>query len=116
MIEYLLTLLFSILYVYPLPRTPLIKLVEICVIIFVSYKNALLGIICAAVFIKEFPPKKRSLHFQHTTRMTLDEQMRPKDSNTLFIPKSTGLSADHSLIGQITKPFVENHTGNYSPF
>lgn len=114
MIEYLLTLLFSILYVYPLPRTPFIKLVELSIIIFVSYKNALLGIICAAVFIKQYPPKRRALSYQSTTRMNLDEQLRPKDSNTLFIPKSGGLSVES--LGKITTPFVENHPGNYSPF
>lgn len=116
MYEYFITLLFCLLYFYPLPRTFLVKVFELAVLIVVSYKNPLLGIICAAVIIKEYPIEKMTLHKSKDSRMSLDEQMRPKESNTLPVQKPSGLPIQQSLIGQIKKPFVDNHPGNYSPF
>ena len=116
MIEYFITLLFCLIYFYPLPRTFLTKAIELAVIIFVSYKNPLLGIICAAIFIKEFPVEKMTIHKSKESRMSLDEQMRPKESNALPVQKTNALPIQESLVGHINKPFIENHPGKYSPF
>jgi hypothetical protein len=115
MIEYFITLLFCLLYFYPLPRTFLVKAVELAVLIFVSYKNPLLGIICATIFIKEFPVEKMTVHKSKESRMSLDEQMRPKESNALPVQKPNALPIQESLVGHIKKPYV-SHPGKYSPF
>ena len=96
--------------------TMLVKAIELAIIVYVSFKNPLLGIICAAVFIKQFPVEAMTSHVKKATRMTLDEQIRPKDSNTMMTLKSGGLPPQESYPGQMAKPFVENHPGKYTPF
>jgi hypothetical protein len=116
MLEYVITLVFAILLFYPLQMSLYVKLLELTGIVFVSYKNPLLGIICAAIFIKQFPIESMVVHVKKPFRMALDEQIRPKDSNTLLIMKSEGVPPQSSLTGNMVKPYVENHTGKYTPF
>jgi len=116
MIEYILTIVLVIMALRPIHMTTLIKSAELITIIYVSYKNPLLGIICAFSFIKQLPPKRLPMYKKNPTRLSLYEQMRPKDSNTLITVKSGGLPPQSSLIGHMAKPFVENHTGKYTPF
>jgi len=116
MIEYILTIIFVIVSMRPIPMTLLLKSVELVSIIYVSYKNPLLGIICAFVFIKQLPPKRMPMYKQNPTRITLYEQMRPKDSNTMVAVKAGGLPPQSSLTGYMAKPFIGNHTGKYTPF
>jgi hypothetical protein len=56
------------------------------------------------------------MYKRNPTRLSLYEQMRPKDSNTMITMKSGGLPPQSSLTGHMIKPFVENHTGKYTPF
>ena len=99
------------------PRmTPILKMVELGVIVFVSYKQPLLGILCAAVFIQQMPVEGMVSHKKSPTRMALDEQVRPKDSNLIRTLKSGGIPPETALTGQVARPFVENHTGGYTPF
>jgi len=116
MFEYVLTLAFAILLFYPLQMSLPVKLIELMGIVFVSYRNPLLGIICAAIFIKQFPIESMIVHVKKPIRMALDEQIRPKDSNTMLIMKSAGVPPQSSLTGNMAKPYVENHTGKYTPF
>lgn len=116
MIEYIVTGVFVIMAMRPIPMTLLIKSVELVSIIYVSYKNPLLGIICAFGFIKQLPPKRLPMYKKNPTRLSLYEQMIPKDSNTMITMKSGGLPPQSSLTGHMIKPFIENHTGKYTPF
>lgn len=115
MIEYILTIGFVIMFMHPIPMSLPVKTIELLSIIYVSYKNALLGIICAFIFMKQLPSKKPT-YKKTPTRISLYDQMRPKDSNTMIAIKSTGLPPQSSLTGYMTKPYVENHTGKYTPF
>ncbi len=116
MIEYILTIVFVIIFMRPIPMSLPVKSIELLSIIYVSYKNALLGIICAFIFMKQLPSKRPPSYKKTPTRMSLYDQMRPKDSNTMIAVKSSGLPPQSSLTGNMAKPYVENHTGKYTPF
>ena len=116
MIEYVFVAVFAGLFLMPVRMTPIQKVVELAMIVYVSYKQPLLGILCAMVFIRQMPVEGMILHKKNPTRMALDEQVRPKDSNLIRTIKSGGLPIDHALTGHVAKPFVENHSGNYTPF
>jgi hypothetical protein len=116
MLEYVFMAMFAILFVKPLRMTPPMKLVELAMVVYVSYKNPLLGILCAAIFIRQTPVEGMVTHKKKPIRMALDEQVRPKDSNSIRTTKSNGLPPEVVLSGHVTKPYVENHSGNYTPF
>jgi hypothetical protein len=116
MFEYILTVVFVIIAMRPIPMSLFVKSAELVTIIYVSYRNPLLGIICAFSFIKQLPPPRLPMYKRNPTRLSLYEQMRPKDSNTMITMKSGGLPPQSSLTGHMIKPFVENHTGKYTPF
>jgi hypothetical protein len=116
MLEYVLSLLFLILLVRPIKMTSAVKAIELGVIVFITFKNPLLGILCAAIFIKQFPLEAMTTRVKTPHRMAIDEQIRPKDSNTMFVMKSTGLPPEIAHTGQISKPYIDNNTGKYTPF
>jgi len=116
MFEYVLTLAFVLFLFFPVSLTLPVKIGELMSIVVVSYKNPLLGIICAALFIKQFPVESMIVQVKKPVRMALDEQIRPKDSNTMLIMKNKGVPPQKSLTGNMAKPYVENHTGKYTPF
>ena len=116
MLEYVFMAIFAILFVKPLRMTPPTKLVELAMVVYVSYKNPLLGILCAAIFIRQVPVEGMVAHKKTPIRMALDEQVRPKDSNSIRTAKSSGLPPEVILSGDVAKPYVENHSGNYTPF
>lgn len=116
MIEYVLTMVFVVILLRPIPMSLPVKSVELATILYVSYKNPLLGIICAFIFIKQLPQHKQVMYKKTPTRMALYEQMRPKDSNTMIAARPNGLPPQSSLTGNMTKPYINNHTGKYSPF
>lgn len=93
-----------------------VKLLELAMLIYVSYKQPLMGIVCAAIFIRQMPVEGMVVHKKKPTRMALDEQFRPKESNTIPATKTGGVPPEVSLSGLTAKPYVENHSGNYTPF
>ena len=116
MLEYVLSLFFLILLVRPVKMTSLVKAIELGVIVFITFKNPLLGILCSAIFIKQFPLEAMTMHVKTPHRMAIDEQIRPKDSNTMIVMKSGGLPPEIANTGQMSKPYIENNTGKYTPF
>jgi len=56
------------------------------------------------------------VHKKTPVRMALDEQVRPKESNSIRATKMGGVPPEVALSGLIAKPYVENHTGHYTPF
>lgn len=116
MIEYVFVAVFAGLFLRPMKMTLVQKVIQLAMIVYVSYKQPLLGILCAMVFIRQLPVEGMVVHKKKPTRMALDEQVRPKDSNVIRTVKSGGLPPDTALTGHVAKPFVENHSGNYTPF
>ena len=86
-------------------------------VIYVTYKNPLLGILCAASFIKQLPIEGLILQRKHTpSRIHLDEQLRAKDSNTLVFTKPSGLPIQEPFKGDKAKPFKDDPGKTYTPF
>jgi hypothetical protein len=116
MLEYVLSLLFLGLLIRPVKMNILVKAIELGVIVFISFKNPLLGILCAAVFIKQFPVEAMTMTVKSPNRMAIDEQIRPKNSNAILVTKGGGLPPEIANTGQMAKPYNENNTGTYTPF
>lgn len=115
MFEYLLTLLFlSFLFVKEVPYY--VKPIELFIILYITYKQPLLGIICAVIFIQQFTVKSRVMYNKSPVRFDMDEQIRPKSSNCMQVSNSNGLPPQESLTGSMSKPYLSNTTGNYTPF
>jgi hypothetical protein len=117
MFEYFLVLLFIVLFIKPLKLTLGVKLVELVMIVYVSYKNPLLGIVCAAIFLRQYPMEGMQTSPHKPSRIALDEQMRPKNSNSMSISKPSGVPPQESLTGNKAKPYKENQIEHkYSKF
>jgi hypothetical protein len=116
MLEYVFMAVFALLFIKPMPLTNSVKMVELAMLVYVSYKNPLMGILCAAIFIRQMPVEGMVVHKKSPTRMALDEQVRPKDSNSIRATKTGGIPPEVSLSGLTAKPYVENHSGDYTPF
>jgi hypothetical protein len=115
MFEYLLTLLFLVfLFVKEVPYY--VKLIELIILLYITYKQPLLGIICAIIFIQQITVKGRVMYTQNPIRFDIDEQIRPKSSNCMQVSNSSGLPPQESLTGSMSKPYLSNTTGNYTPF
>ena len=116
MIEYVFIGVFALLFWKPVPMTDLMKVIELVMVVYVSYKQPLFGILCAMVFIRQMPVEGMVVHKKNPTRMALDEQVRPKDSNSIRTQKSGGVPPETALTGHVSKPYVNNHSGDYTPF
>ncbi len=116
MLEYVFMAIFVLFFFKPMRLTDSVKVVQLAMLIYVSYKDPLLGILCAAIFIRQMPLEGMVVHKKTPTRMALDEQVRPKDSNSIRAMKTGGVPPEVALSGLAAKPFVENHTGGYTPF
>jgi len=90
--------------------TFLLKCMELAMLVYVSYKQPLLGIICAFIFIRQMPTQSIAIPVLNPSRIALDEQMRPKSSNTMIIlnePNTPYVDAhlDYPEIGYKYLPF-----------
>ena len=116
MLEYVFMAIFVLLFFKPIRLTNPVKVVQLAMLIYVSHKDPLMGILCAAIFIRQMPVEGMVVHKKKPMRMALDEQVRPKESNSIRATKTGGVPPEVALTGLIAKPYVENHTGNYTPF
>ena len=116
MLEYVFTVIFVLLFFKPIRLINSVKVGQLVMLIYVSYKVPLLGIICAAIFISQIPLEGMVVHKKTPTRIALDEQVRPKESNSIRAIKPGGIPPEISISGLATKPYVENHTGGHTPF
>lgn len=89
------------------------KSVELALVIYITYRNPLLGIICAMIYIKQCTVEGYVSHIQYSSRINLDEQLRPKKSNE--VERHTGLPPQESLTGQMAKPYSQLPS-KYTPF
>ena len=116
MLEYVFATIFVLVFIKPVRLNDTVKAIELAMIVYVSYKNPLLGLLCAMIFIQQIPVEGMISHKKNPTRMALDEQVRPKDSNSLPVTKPGGLPPQESLTGHMAKPYIDSPVGNYNPF
>jgi len=89
------------------------KLFELALLIYITYRNPLLGIICAMIYLKQCTVEGYVYHIQTSSRIHVDEQLRPKKSSE--VERHTGLPPQESLIGQMAKPYSQLPS-KYTPF
>lgn len=91
------------------------KTFELALLLFITYRNPLLGIICAMIFVKECTVVGDVSFIKQPSRFYVDEQLRPSNSNKLYVERQTGLPPQESLIGQMEKPYSQMPS-KYTPF
>lgn len=117
MIEYFFVVLFILLFIKPYPVNIYLKIVELMMVIYVSYKEPLLGILCAASFIKQLPVEGLTIQKKLSpSRIHVDEQLRSKNSNTTVFTKPNGLPIQESIKGNKEMPFKDDPGKTYTPF
>ena len=117
MIEYFFVFLFIVLFIKPYPVNVYLKVIELVMLIYVSYKNPLLGILCATSFVKQLPVEGLTIQKKQTpSRINLDEQLRSKNSNSTVFTKPSGLPIQASLTGNKSMPYTDDPGKTYTPF
>ncbi len=91
------------------------KVFELLLLLYITYRNPLLGIICAMIYIKQCTVEGCVTIAKQPSRFYVDEQLRPSQSNTLFVDRPVGLPPQESLIGQMAKPYSQLPSP-YTPF
>ena len=116
MIEYLFFIILVALFLKPMHSfTTLIgKTILLAMILYITCVNPVLGIASALLYIQILPVEGMKMKKQKTSRLPLDESMRPKNSNQMKVSRPTS-SPSNSMqkIPVETKPLP---TGNYTPF
>ena len=120
MFEYLASLYFGVILWLILQKTNqcpsfTMKTFELSLLLYITYKNPLLGIICAMIFIKQCTVEGYVSHVKKSSRISVDEQLRPSHSNTMMVERQTGLPPQESLTGQMAKPYSQLPS-RYTPF
>lgn len=83
------------------------KVFELLLLLYITYRNPLLGIVCAMIFMKQCTIEGCVTIAKQPSRIHVDEQLRPSQSNTLFVDRPMGLPPQESLIGQMAKPYSQ---------
>jgi len=90
-----------------------VKTVELTMLIYIAYRNPLLAIVCAMIFLRQCKIEGMVSHIKKTGRIHVDEQLRPKQSTDM--ERQTGLPPQESLTGQMSKPYSQLPS-KYTPF
>jgi len=120
MFEYLASLYFGAILWFILQRRNQcpsfeVKTFELALLLYITYRNPLLGIVCAMIFLKQCKVEGMISHVKKSGRIHVDEQLRAKHSNTLSAERHTGLPPQESLTGQMAKPYSQMPS-KYTPF
>ena len=92
-----------------------IKLMELILLLYITYRNPLLGVICAMIFIQQCTRNSTPTLYHQPSRLHVSDQLIPKQSNTLLVDQPTGLPPQESLTGQMAKPY-SSQKSKYTPF
>jgi hypothetical protein len=116
MIEYVFFILLVALSVYPQASfmTPVGKVILLAMTIYVTYHNVLLGVVCGLLYIQSIPKEGFKIKKRKTSRLPLDETMRPKNSNRMKVSRPMKSPNMHMQTNSTTTQ--PNTTGKYTPF
>ena len=92
-----------------------IKLMELILLLYITYCNPLLGVVCTMIFIQQCTREGGSTFYHTSSRLHVSEQLIPKQSNTLLVEQPSGLPPQESLTGQMSKPY-SSEKSKYTPF
>ena len=83
------------------------KTFSLLLLLYITYRNPLLGIVCAMIYIKQCTVEGCVSLAKQPSRIYVDEQLRPSQSNTFSVDRQTSLPPQESLIGQMAKPYSQ---------
>ena len=81
------------------------KTFQLALLLYITFRNPLLGIVCAMIFLKQCTVEGMVSHVKKSSRIHVDEQLRPKHSTA--VERQTGLPPQESLTGQMAKPYSQ---------
>jgi hypothetical protein len=93
------------------------KLISLVAIYLIVKQNAMLGLVAGAIFMIEIFKPKPFLLPKHTTNPSLlpiDETIRPKDSNTIYVSRNSIAPPGEEISGSIPGPVANNSIGSYT--
>jgi hypothetical protein len=91
MLEYVILFIFIVFLFHPLQMDPLAKVIELVLLIYAGYKNALIGLFCALVFIYSLSLKTGAKESPKVPEKVVLDRMVPEESNrSLCTGKTTG--------------------------
>jgi len=79
MLEYVILFIFIGILFYPLQMDPLAKTIELILVVYAAYKNPLIGLFCAIIFMYSMSIKPIVAKPDPISRVS--ERLMPKDSN-----------------------------------
>jgi hypothetical protein len=120
MIEYLASLYFGVILWFLVQHDNTcpsfeVKVFELLLLMYITIRNPLLGIVCAMIYIKHCTIEGCVTIAKQSSRIYVDEQLRASQSNTFSVERQTGLPPQESLIGQMAKPYSQLPS-KYTPF
>jgi hypothetical protein len=98
-------------------NTPVGKLICLFIIYLIVRQNAMLGLVAGSIFMIEMfkptpflLPKRKTKH----SLLPIDETIRPKNSNTMHVDRSSVAPPRDELSGSINGPVANNTMGSYT--
>ena len=94
------------------------KIMLILGILGVASINPLLSIVAGIIYMTHIPSKEGfspKLKIKHSL-LSLDESIRPKNSNRISVERSSQAPSRIELSGNLPTQVENNHTGGYTPF
>ena len=79
MLEYVILFIFIGIILYPLQMNPAAKIIELILVVYAGYKNPLIGLFCAIVFMYSMSIKPVDVKPDPISRVM--DRILPKDSN-----------------------------------
>ena len=120
MLEYVLSLYFLAVAYFILKHQSTkpsfeLKAIELAMVIYITHKHPLLGLACTMIMLRQTIEPMVS-HVKKSTRLPLDEQMRPKASSDMNVERPHGLPPQESYTGQMARPYKNEPSKKYTPF
>ena len=120
MLEYVLSLYFVVIaYMFLTKKstTPSfeMKTLELAMVIYITSKHPLLGLACTMILLRQ-TVEPMVLHKKKPSRITVEEQMRAKESNIMSVEKPHGLPLQESYTGHMARPYKNEPSKKYTSF
>lgn len=120
MLEYVLSLYFVVIAYMHLTNQSVspsfeMRTLELAMVIYITAKHPLLGLACTMIVLRHTVEPMVS-HKKRPSRITVEEQMRAKESNNMSVEKPHGLPPQESYTGQMARPYKNEPSKKYTSF
>ena len=121
MLEYVLSLYFVVIAYFILKHQSKkpsleVKAFELALVIYITFKHPLLGLACTMIMLRQTTIEPMIYHKEKPVRLPLEEQMRAKESNSIYVGKPSGLPLQEAFTGHMARPYKNAPSKNYTSF